>query len=376
MSGDFDRKMRELADRVVAMSPEPPPFPEENVVTQRNETKPRPVLMFAGAALAVLLLVGIPILLFAGDGVEPADTTIATTPTTLPSTVVTEPSPTTTDPGSASTTTVPDTTTTIGPAFERRNVVIFLVGEPESSFTGNPAVVPFLSVSEALPEDSDEMAALRLLTRDDLILPDDFSNVIPAPVEVVGVDRDPEGHRITVDMNEAFLDGAGGALADFTMLNQLIFTVTSEGGFTEVVFTADGQPVTQFGSEGLDLSDPVGPDSFLDQLNSVIVDSAAAVTGDSPLTVTGFANVFEATVSLELVDESGNVVYEDFTTATCGTGCWGGYSFNIDDFDFAGTPVTLRVFWHSAENGEPVDVVSMPVGYGDRAVWDMLPIES
>jgi hypothetical protein len=288
---------------------------------------------------------------------------------------VTEPSPTTTEP-SPTTTTSPETTTSAGPAFERRDVVIFLVGEPENSFTGNPAVVPFLSVSEALPEDSDEMAALRLLTRDDLILPNDFSNMIPAPVEVLGVERDPEDHRIAVDMNQAFLEGAGGALADFTMLNQLIFSVTSEGGFTEVVFTVEGEPVTQFGSEGLDLSDPVGRDSFLDQLNSVIVDSAAAVSGGSPLTVTGFANVFEATVSLQLVDEAGTVVYEDFTTATCGTGCWGAYSFNVD-YEFEEmSPVTLRVFWNSAENGEPVDVVSMPVGVDGHAVWDMLPIES
>ncbi len=254
-------------------------------------------------------------------------------------------------------------------------MVIFLIGEPENSFTGNPAVVPFLSVSEALPEDSDEMAALRLLTRDDLILPDDFSNLIPAPVEVIGVELDPQGHRVTVDMNDAFLEGAGGALADFTMLNQLIFSVTYEGGFTEVLFTVGGQPVTQFGSEGLDLSQPVGRDSFLDQLNSVIVDSAAAVTEGSPLVVTGIANVFEATVSLALVDEDGTVVYEDFTTATCGTGCWGSYSFNVD-FDFEElTPVTLQVFWNSAEDGAPVDVVSMPVGVGGHAVWDMLPVD-
>jgi hypothetical protein len=377
MSGDNDRKMRELADRVVAMSPEPPPFPEENVVTQNNEPKPdrNPYLIFAAAAVVALLVVGIPFFLMRGgqDPVASSTTTLAPSTTVEPSPSTTEAAPTTTIPA---TTTVPETTTTAGPAFERRNVVIFLVGEPENSFTGNPAVVPFLSVSEALPEDSDEMAALRLLTRDDLILPNDFSNLIPAPVEVLGVERDPEDHRITIDMSQAFLDGAGGALADFTMLNQLIFSVTSEGGFTEVVFTVEGEPVTQFGSEGLDLSDPVGRDSFLDQLNSVIVDSAAAVTSGSPLVVTGFANVFEATVSLQLVDESGNVVHEDFTTATCGTGCWGAYSFNVD-FDFEeSTPITLRVFWNSAENGEPVDVVSMPVGVDGHAVWDMLPVES
>ncbi len=375
MSEDFDRRMRELADRVVAMSPDPPPFPEETVVTQPSgESKPKPVLIFAGAALAVLLLVGIPILLFTGDEGEPA---VTTTPTTLPSTVVTEPAPSTTGPAPSTTTTVPETTTSVGPVLERRNVPIFLVQQPENSLTGNPAVVPFFSVSEALPEESDEMAALRLLTRDDLILPNDFSNVIPAPVEVIGVELYPEDHWIIVDMNPAFLEGAGGALADFTMLNQLIFTVTSSegGGFTEVLFTVDGEPITQFGSEGLDLSEPVGRDSFLDQLNPVIMDSAAAVSEDGPLTMTGVANVFEATVNYLLVDEAGDTVHEGVTMATCGTGCWGSFSINIDDFDFSATPVTLKVFTYSAKDGEPVDVVSMPVGVGDHAVWDMLPVD-
>ncbi len=71
----------------------------------------------------------------------------------------------------------------------------------------------------------------------------------------------------------------------------------------------------------------MGRDAFLDQLNSVNLDSAASGSGNAPLAVTGFANVFEATVSLEVVDAGGNVVHEDFATATCGTGCWGAFTF-------------------------------------------------
>ena len=63
MSRSDDRKIKELVDRLVAMSPEPPPFPEEVSVTQREESsKMRPVLVFAGAALVVLLAAGIPLL--------------------------------------------------------------------------------------------------------------------------------------------------------------------------------------------------------------------------------------------------------------------------------------------------------------------------
>jgi hypothetical protein len=170
-------------------------------------------------------------------------------------------------------------------------------------------------------------------------------------------------------MNEAFLEGAGGLLADFTMLNQLIFTAGEGVEISEVLFTVGGQPVTTYGSEGLDLSQPVGRDSFLDQLNSVNVDSQVFGMEGSSLEVTGFANVFEATVSLELVDDAGNVVVEDFTTATCGTGCWGAFRFETELPDLDTPPPTARIFWHSAEDGSPTDVVSVPILWGDDFLW-------
>jgi hypothetical protein len=368
MSGIDDQRMKDLADRLVAMSPEPPPFPEETTMTQpANGSKQRsPVLIFAGAAAIVIVLALIPILLLRGGGeVAPLGTT---TTSTVPSTQSSEPVVTSTSIAEV-TTTVPETTTV--PVAETQGVIVFLVQPPENSFLGNPALVPFFSTVGAEPGDSEVLTALRLLTADTLTLPPGFQSMIPVEVEVVGVTRSPSDQLITVDMNEAFVDGAGGLLADFTMLNQLIFTASDGEEVSEVLFTVGGEPVTAFGTDGLDISEPLGRDSFLDQLNSVNLDSAATGTGDAPLVVSGFANVFEATVSLELVDVGGNVVYEAFTTATCGTGCWGAFSFNIDDFDFEATPVTLRVFWHSAEDGSPSDVVSVPVLWNDEDGWDL-----
>lgn len=366
MSGYDDQRMKDLADRLVAMSPEPPPFPEEVTVTQPSSSKRSPVLMFAGAAAIVLILAAIPLLLSRGGGeVDPAATT---TTSTVPSTESSEPVVTS---STQATTTTSEATTSTAPTSETRGVIVFLVQTPENSFTGNPALVPFFTPAEALPGDSAELAALRLITADGLVVPPGFETMIPDAVEVVGLTRSE--HMVIVDMNQAFVDGAGGLLADFTMLNQLIFTAAGSEEITEVLFTVGGEPVTAFGTDGLDISAPLGRDSFLDQLNSVNIDSAATGTGNAPLVISGFANVFEATVSLELVDLDGNVVHEAFTTATCGTGCWGGFSFNIDDFDFEATPVTVRVFWHSPENGEPSDVVSIPVFWGEEAAWDFLP---
>ncbi|HWL64650.1 MAG TPA: Gmad2 immunoglobulin-like domain-containing protein [Actinomycetota bacterium] len=77
----------------------------------------------------------------------------------------------------------------------------------------------------------------------------------------------------------------------------------------------------------------------------------------SPLIVTGTANVFEATVSYQLVDGSGNEITKGFTTASCGTGCRGDYSkkirFTVDE----PTEATLEVFESSAEDGTALHVV-------------------
>ena len=49
----------------------------------------------------------------------------------------------------------------------------------------------------------------------------------------------------------------------------------------------------------------------------------------APVTVTGLSNVFEANVTVELLDAAGKVIAQDFTTATCGTGCWGSYELQL-----------------------------------------------
>jgi spore germination protein GerM len=324
--------------------------------------------MFAGAAVVVLVLAAIPLLLFRGGGsVEP----IAST-TTSPVATTEESEPNVTSTVAPTTTVAGETTSTSAPQI-LQGVIIFLTQTPENSFGGNPALVPFFTNVVAAPGDSAEEVALRTLTNPSLAPPPGFDSHIPPGMEVVSVNSDTEGVRV-VDMSQAFLGGSGsGLLGDFTMLNQLIYTATDEELYPRVQFTVGGEPVTQFGTDGLDISEPLDRETFIDELNSVILTSAITGSGGDPLVITGVANVFEATVSLELVDLDGIVVYEDSTTATCGTGCWGSFSFHIEDFDFGSTPVIAKVFWHSPEDGEPADVVTVPVTWGDEAGWDLLP---
>lgn len=79
-------------------------------------------------------------------------------------------------------------------------------------------------------------------------------------------------------------------------------------------------------------------------------------------TLSGIANVFEANVSWRLVDEDGNTLQEGFTTATCGTGCWGTFEEKIT-FEGPEDHAILQVFQASAEDGSPMNMVEIPLDF-------------
>lgn len=365
MSHD-DQRMRELANRLVAMAPEPPPFPEEEVMltTPSKPTRLRPALAFVGAALLVLVGAAIPLLLNQSNGDQPVATTVAP-PVDTTGAPNTTSAPATTEPTAG--TTMPTDTTEPPAANVMYETAVFLVQDPENSFLGNPALVPFWTEIEAPEGSSVELLRLQLLTRPEFSIPTShFYNAIPEGVEFLDIAY--EETAIVLEVNEGFRAGAGGLLADLTMLNQIIYTATYMTDSDLVHFLIDGQAITDFGTDGLDLSGGVSLEDFRDSLNSVLVTQPIYV-GDGLPQLTGVANVFEATVSLEIVDPSGEVVYQDFTTASCGTGCWGEYSFSLDTP--ALTPDNLvRVFWNSPEDGSRRDVVYVP--FGEEAVWDLL----
>lgn len=101
------------------------------------------------------------------------------------------------------------------------------------------------------------------------------------------------------------------------------------------------------------------PGGRLDPIEVTAPERNAAVT--SPVTISGTADVFEATVSIRILDEMGSVISETFTTAACGTGCRGDYTetvrFSVDG-EQAGTIV---VFEFSAKDGSMINVVRIPV---------------
>ena len=84
----------------------------------------------------------------------------------------------------------------------------------------------------------------------------------------------------------------------------------------------------------------------------------------SPIRLSGTSNTFEANFEYEVLAPDGEKLAGTFVTATCGTGCRGTFdeqvTFDAGDAD----EVRLVVFERSAENGERIKQVEIPLATG------------
>jgi hypothetical protein len=81
----------------------------------------------------------------------------------------------------------------------------------------------------------------------------------------------------------------------------------------------------------------------------------------SPVTISGTADVAEGNVRFQIKDANGTILVDDFTTATCGTGCRGDYSAEVPFDVTQEQDGTILVFEESLEDGSKINVVKIPV---------------
>jgi spore germination protein GerM len=182
---------------------------------------------------------------------------------------------------------------------------------------------------------------------------------VPAGTELLGISI-ADGVA-TVDLSDGF--ESGGGTASMTMrLAQVVYTLTQFGSVDGVNFRLEGRPVTVFGGEGIVLDHPATRRDFRRLLPFILVETPVIDDRiDNPVTIAGTANVFEATVSIRILDADGKVLVDTFTTATCGTGCRGTFSEQVRYRVSREQPGTIMVYESSAEDGSPLHVVRIPV---------------
>jgi spore germination protein GerM len=167
----------------------------------------------------------------------------------------------------------------------------------------------------------------------------------------------------TVDLSESFDDG-GGSATMLARLGQLTYTLTAFATIDTVLLELDGVPVTVFSSEGIDISGGLDRDYFLGTgvVPEILVDTPGAWEYVStPITVTGVARVFEATVDWELLDNDGSVLDSGFATASIGGPFWGEFTFP-PNYTVAEREVGTLVVWEtSAADGSRTFLRETPV---------------
>jgi germination protein M len=181
----------------------------------------------------------------------------------------------------------------------------------------------------------------------------------------------PEGTRLlglsitdgiaTVDLSRDFESG-GGAVSMSMRLAQVVYTLTQFDTVHGVLFDIEGEHVESFGGEGVDTSEPLQRSDFADYAPPIVVTAPRPGARVSPgAEVRGDADVFEATVSLRVLDADGNELLDTFTTATCGSGCRGTYAKRLRFAIQTEQDGVIEVYSASAEDGSPQHVVRLPV---------------
>ena len=165
----------------------------------------------------------------------------------------------------------------------------------------------------------------------------------------------------TVDLSGDFENTGMGTAADGLQVAQVVYTLTQFPSVKKVEFLLDGEPIETLGGHGIMLDGPQSRKDWESWLPPIVVFRPYA--GEEvgvPFTITGIANVFEATVSWRL-RRGREVLEEGFMTATCGTGCYGTFSQEVDPDIELPARVVLEVFESSAEDGRPVNVQRIPL---------------
>jgi hypothetical protein len=150
----------------------------------------------------------------------------------------------------------------------------------------------------------------------------------------------------TVDTPAGFRSGA--AAERRVREAQVVYTLTQYPTIRRVLFSGTTTPVSRKDFE--DLVPPI-----------TVASPAIGQKVSSPLRISGTADTFEATVSMRILDAHGNELAKGFTTATCGSGCRGDYTTSLRYSAPADEPGVVEVYEDSAENGQRIHVVDVPV---------------
>ncbi len=192
----------------------------------------------------------------------------------------------------------------------------------------------------------------------------DVTTAIPTGTELRSIRVD--GAVATIDLSRRFESG-GGSLSMTERVAQVVYTLTEIPGVRGVLFAFDGEPVEFIGGEGIDVSTPVGRETFLDAKPFILVD--APRPGQrviSPLRIAGENSTFENNVEIALTTSDGRLLVQSYATGTGpimdseGRPLWGPFETSIEFDAGSATSGVLRLT-ETASDGSGRLLADFPV---------------
>ncbi|MDD4334481.1 MAG: Gmad2 immunoglobulin-like domain-containing protein [Desulfotomaculaceae bacterium] len=190
------------------------------------------------------------------------------------------------------------------------------------------------------------------------------ARVLPAATKVNSISISIKDGLATVDFSKEVLNANVGAAGEALGIQSIVNTLTEFPEIKKVSFMVEGktdQAMDWWGHVGLyqqpfsrDLSNVYEPSIWVNSPQS-------GQKVSSPLEVSGSARVFEATVNIRLVDDTGKVIAESFTTASEGAPGRGEFKHALDFNAASPGQGELEVFWASPKDGKELDKVAIPV---------------
>lgn len=189
-----------------------------------------------------------------------------------------------------------------------------------------------------------------------------FVSALPPGASVRGI-RITGGTAVVSLDAEVLQLGQNNPEAEATALAQLTFTLTQFPTVTGVEFWSGDARIARVDGSSVDFTKPVSRADFENLAPAIFVESPCV--GDSvgsPLVVSGTANTFEATFSVELLDSGGKMLARQTVTATAGSGARGTFQVSIPFATSAGGG-TLVAYEISQETGSRIHEVRLPLSF-------------
>lgn len=166
-----------------------------------------------------------------------------------------------------------------------------------------------------------------------------LSSMVPDGTKLLDIAIDQDTGVLTLDLSqEVDATGTGhGSAEEIAFAQQLAHTATQFESVRSVRLLVEGRPIEELWGH-LDWSKPIEPDPFA--LTPITIEEPRwdmRREGVGPITASGQANTFEATLAVRLIDPDGEVVEEEWITATSGSGTRGTWTHEFGALGKRGT---------------------------------------